>query len=205
MFIREDLQYWLSENQAELRNGTPEAVEKHAEIRCTVDNVWQQQSEILTRLQNDRVSLERELKLGLIPFVNPLITFDKTFLYNCDLIYFSAGGLVAKLTPVGSSSECSGFEFVQLIMAATPAIRGRVLQQSVDGQGFFCAPFPSIITLAAIISVKYFSGRHEIPIALSITFTSCMCQLDYLVKVVYTKYITKDFTIFASIFSVYME
>ncbi|XP_052247226.1 coiled-coil domain-containing protein 148-like isoform X2 [Dreissena polymorpha] len=62
--LREDLQFWMQENMADLRLGAPDAVQKHAEIRCMVDSVKSQQGQVLERLKHEQTCLEQELKMG---------------------------------------------------------------------------------------------------------------------------------------------
>ncbi|XP_060598040.1 coiled-coil domain-containing protein 148-like [Ruditapes philippinarum] len=62
--LREDLQFWMQENLADLRLGAPETVEKHKEIRSMVDSVKTQQQQVLERLKHEQICLEQELKLG---------------------------------------------------------------------------------------------------------------------------------------------
>ena len=63
-YCREDLQYWLQENMSDLRLGAPDAVEKHNEIRSTVQSVKAQQKQVLDKLKHEQICLERELNIG---------------------------------------------------------------------------------------------------------------------------------------------
>lgn len=61
---REDLQYWLQENMEDLRMGSPDTVQKHNEIQCTIDNVKGQQKMVLEKLHHQQICLEQELGMG---------------------------------------------------------------------------------------------------------------------------------------------
>ncbi|WAQ93919.1 CC148-like protein [Mya arenaria] len=60
--LREDLQYWMQENMADLRLGAPDAVEKHQEIRGMVNSVKAQQSQYTYDLANRRTLIIDRIK-----------------------------------------------------------------------------------------------------------------------------------------------
>ncbi|KAL3832074.1 hypothetical protein ACJMK2_023752 [Sinanodonta woodiana] len=62
--LREDLQFWLQENMSELKLGSPDTVEKHKEIKQTVESVKTQQEQVFQRLQNEERCIEQELNIG---------------------------------------------------------------------------------------------------------------------------------------------
>ncbi|XP_052094946.1 coiled-coil domain-containing protein 148-like [Mytilus californianus] len=64
--LREDLQYWLQENMEDLRMGSPDTVQKHNEIQCTIDNVKGQQKKVLEKLHHQQICLEQELGMGFL-------------------------------------------------------------------------------------------------------------------------------------------
>lgn len=59
--LRDDLRYWLSENREDLKLGDPEVIEKHTEIRETVNFVKAQQGDLLEKLSHEQRCLEQEL------------------------------------------------------------------------------------------------------------------------------------------------
>ncbi|KAK7110008.1 coiled-coil domain-containing protein 148-like [Littorina saxatilis] len=59
--LRDDLRYWLMENREDLKMGDPEVIEKHTEIRDTVDSVKAQQAGVLEKLRHEQNCLEQEL------------------------------------------------------------------------------------------------------------------------------------------------
>ena len=63
-FIREDLQFWLQENMSDLKLGAPDCLEKHREIKQTVEHVKTQEDQLMDRLTNEQLCLENELKIG---------------------------------------------------------------------------------------------------------------------------------------------
>ena len=63
-FYRDDLRYWLMENREDLKMGDPEVIEKHSEIRETVNSVKTQQKEIMDKLQHEQRCLEMDLASG---------------------------------------------------------------------------------------------------------------------------------------------
>lgn len=69
--LREDLQYWLHENMEDLRMGSPETVEKHAEIQSTIENVKEQQRQVLEKLNHEQICLEQELGMGFLANITP--------------------------------------------------------------------------------------------------------------------------------------
>lgn len=60
--LRDDLRYWLTENREELKLGSPDVIEKHAEIRATVSQVQKQQDEVMEKLYMEQTRLEDELQ-----------------------------------------------------------------------------------------------------------------------------------------------
>ncbi|XP_063421111.1 coiled-coil domain-containing protein 148-like [Mytilus trossulus] len=69
--LREDLQYWLQENMEDLRMGSPDTVQKHNEIQCTIDNVKGQQKMVLEKLHHQQICLEQELGMGFLATITP--------------------------------------------------------------------------------------------------------------------------------------
>ena len=61
---REDLQFWLQENMSDLKLGAPDCLEKHNEIKQTVASVKAQEDQLMDRLRNEQICLERELQIG---------------------------------------------------------------------------------------------------------------------------------------------
>ncbi|ESO82475.1 hypothetical protein LOTGIDRAFT_169949 [Lottia gigantea] len=59
--LREDLEYWLTENKTRLSEGSPDALTKYDEVREMVDCVEKQQYSILQQLQHEQIKLEKEL------------------------------------------------------------------------------------------------------------------------------------------------
>ncbi|KAK6165796.1 hypothetical protein SNE40_022641 [Patella caerulea] len=59
--LREDLEYWLTENKSNLSEGHPEALEKHEEVKSTIESVEKQQAAIFQHLQGEQITLEKEL------------------------------------------------------------------------------------------------------------------------------------------------
>ena len=64
VFSRDDLRYWLTENREELKLGSPDVIEKHADIRATVFQVQKQQEDIMEKLFMEQTRLEDELRTG---------------------------------------------------------------------------------------------------------------------------------------------
>ncbi|KAL4222229.1 hypothetical protein ACF0H5_018266 [Mactra antiquata] len=62
--LREDLQFWMQENMADLRLGAPDTVEKHGEIRQLVNTLKSQQKEVMEKLKHEQICLEQQLRLG---------------------------------------------------------------------------------------------------------------------------------------------
>ncbi|OWF40924.1 coiled-coil domain-containing protein 148-like [Mizuhopecten yessoensis] len=62
--LREDLQFWLHENMADLKMGSPDIVQKHMEIKETVKSVQGQQKQVMEKLKYEQQSLEHELGMG---------------------------------------------------------------------------------------------------------------------------------------------
>ncbi|GFS18731.1 coiled-coil domain-containing protein 148-like, partial [Elysia marginata] len=58
----DDLRYWLTENREELKLGSPDVIEKHAEIRATVSQVQKQQEDVMEKLYMEQTRLEDELR-----------------------------------------------------------------------------------------------------------------------------------------------
>ncbi|XP_056007990.1 coiled-coil domain-containing protein 148-like isoform X2 [Ostrea edulis] len=64
--LREDLQFWIQDNHEGIRLGDPDVVDKHAEIRQTINQVKGQQNSILQQLYNEQKCLEGELQSGFL-------------------------------------------------------------------------------------------------------------------------------------------
>lgn len=62
--LREDLQFWLQENMSDLKLGAPDCLDKHREIKQTVESVKIQENQLLDRLTHEQICLERELQIG---------------------------------------------------------------------------------------------------------------------------------------------
>ena len=69
-FCRNDLKYWLSEKQTELRLGDPEVILRHAEIQDTILFVKSQQEELMTKLYQEQKCLEEDLGKAMIILTN---------------------------------------------------------------------------------------------------------------------------------------
>lgn len=58
------MQFWIQDNHEGIRLGDPDVVDKHAEIRQTINQVKGQQNSILQQLYNEQKCLEGELQSG---------------------------------------------------------------------------------------------------------------------------------------------
>ncbi|KAK3799506.1 hypothetical protein RRG08_052691 [Elysia crispata] len=72
--LRDDLRYWLTENREDLKLGSPDVIEKHAQIRTTVSQVQKQQEDIMEKLSMEQTRLEDELQTEtLLELCPPLL------------------------------------------------------------------------------------------------------------------------------------
>ncbi|GFO50389.1 coiled-coil domain-containing protein 148-like [Plakobranchus ocellatus] len=69
--LRDDLRYWLTENREELKLGSPDVIEKHAEIRATVSQVQKQQKDVMEKLYMEQTRLENELQAETLQTLCP--------------------------------------------------------------------------------------------------------------------------------------
>uniref|UniRef100_A0A0B6ZYT2 Uncharacterized protein n=1 Tax=Arion vulgaris TaxID=1028688 RepID=A0A0B6ZYT2_9EUPU len=60
--LRDDLRYWLMENHEDLKLGSPDVINKHAEIKSVAVSVKAQQQEVLDKLYQEQQKLETELR-----------------------------------------------------------------------------------------------------------------------------------------------
>lgn len=60
--LRDDLRYWLTEKREDVKYGSPDVIEEHAQVREMVQNVKKQQEEVMNKLDTEQHRLEAELQ-----------------------------------------------------------------------------------------------------------------------------------------------
>ena len=66
---------------SDLKLGAPDCLEKHSEIKQTVASVKAQEDQLMDRLTNEQICLERELQIGKVLIPNKPHCEKTSFLY----------------------------------------------------------------------------------------------------------------------------